>query len=262
MRSVFKTGNDRVRKKEDPPPKGRESLVARLSVVVLMVMVLLGAGALSAMTAMRFAIRGQEVVVPDLGGMVQADAAGMLTESELGLEVAGRRFSDTVPEGGILDQTPPAGTRVKRNRNIRVLLSLGERQFAVPDVRGSSLRSAQIMLGQRGLSLGSTLYSHTVEDDASTIVYQKPEAGDVGNSDPDVAVLVSLGPIERYFVMPDLTGQGAAGLVGRIRAEGFRVGELTYTRQPGVAAGLVIGQQPPAGYKVSQNDVVLLEVSQ
>jgi beta-lactam-binding protein with PASTA domain len=227
-----------------------------------MVMVLAVAGMLSAMTAMRFAIRGQEVEVPDLEGMVQIEAMRILTEVELGFELDSRRFSDTIPEGQILSQSPAPGARVKSDRSVRVLLSLGARQFPVPEVAGASFRSAQILLNQRGLSVGNTVYSHTGQGDASTVVYQRPEAGDIGADDPAVNVLVSLGPIEQYYVMPDLTEQAADALVTRMRSEGFRLGEITYFEQVGMSPGRVVGQQPAAGYKISKNDVINLEVSQ
>ncbi len=259
---MLKTINHTPRNRPEKETSEGDSFWARFSVVTLMILVLLAAGMLSAMTAMRFAIRGQEVEVPELGGMAEVEASRILAELGLGLELDSRRFSDTIPEGQILDQNPSAGTRVKRDRSVRVLLSLGERQFPVPELAGSSFRSAQIMLNQRGLSVGNTVYSHTGDGDVSIVMHQKPEAGDIGDDDPAVNVLVSLGPIEQYYVMPDLTEQLADDVVARMRGEGFRLGEIAYTEGSELEPGLVVGQQPAAGYKVSKNEVINLEVSQ
>jgi serine/threonine-protein kinase len=257
---------DQTEEREDgrpePGARGRDSVWSRLAVLLLMILVLVAAGLLSAMTAMRFAIRGREVDVPDLTGVEQSEAAETLARVGLAFEPASRRFSATVPDGHIIDQTPPAGTSVKRDRAVRVLVSLGERRFAVPDVEGSSLRSTQVILSQRGLSIGSALYSHTEEGERSSVVYQSPAAGDTGGVNPEVDVLVSLGSIGDYFVMPDLIGERAQDVVGRIRREGFRLGETTTRPQPGVERGRIVRQQPAAGYRVSRNDVILLEVSQ
>ena len=238
-----------------------EGLWSRLSVVALMVLVLIAVGGLSAVTAMRFSIRGQEVNVPDLAGLPESEARSLLTDSELGFEVAGERFSETVPPGRILEQTPGAGIRVKKDRNVHVLLSLGERRFPVPEVIGSSFRSAQMMLAQRGLAVGTAVYSHTVEGEPSTVVQQAPEAGDAGNDDPNVNVLISLGPLEQYYLMPDLVGQPVQDVILKMRAEGFRLGEVAYREQAAAIPGRVVQQQPQAGFKVSKNDVVLVEVS-
>ena len=211
---------------------------------------------------MRFVIRGHEVEVPDLAGKTQVEAARILSERGLELRLSSRRFSSTVGKDRILDQIPAPGSRLKLERGVKVLLSLGDRQFSVPDLEGASLRASQLMLTQRGLSVGNTLYAHTEPGEASTIVHQSPPAGDVGGSDPAVNVLVSLGPLAEYYVMPDLTGRPLDEVVEQVRNEGFRLGEVTYDRHPGIERGRIVQQQPPVGYKLSRSDVILLEVSQ
>jgi beta-lactam-binding protein with PASTA domain len=240
----------------------QQDLQTNLPVLALMVLVLIVAGLLSAMTAMRFAIRGSEVEVPNLIGLTERSANRILVENGLTLTLDGRRFSEIVPESLILAQTPEPGSSVKRDRSVRVLLSLGPRQYAVPDLGGSSLRSSQLLLNQRGLSVGNTLYSHTDSGEASTVVFQTPEAGDLGAADPAVDILVSLGSSAQYFVMPRLIGLSGDEIITRIRRAGFRLGEVVYSQQSGVDGGLILSQQPSAGYRISRNDIISLEVSQ
>src|SRR5438094_5440645 len=104
------------------------------SSIILMAAILAVAGIVSALTAMRFAIRGREVEVPPLAGKTADQAKEILTRSGLVLKPASSRFSSAVPEGHILDQIPPPGTRLKVNRTVKVLLSLGERLFSVPNL--------------------------------------------------------------------------------------------------------------------------------
>ncbi len=244
------------------PDDAHDDRWARLAGVLLMVSVLVAAGLLSALTAMRFAIRGQEVGVPDLVGKSQVEAARILAERGLELRLSSRRFSSTVPKDRIMDQIPAPGSRLKLERGVKVLLSLGERQFSVPDLEGASVRATQLMLTERGLSVGNTLFAHTDAGEASTIVHQSPPAGDIGGSDPAVNVLVSLGPPAEYYVMPDLTGRRLDEVVEQVRNEGFRLGEVTYDQHPGIERGRIVQQQPPVGYKLSRSDPILLEVSQ
>lgn len=241
---------------------GGESPFSRWSGIVLMTAILIVAGILSALTAMRFAIRGREVVVPELIGKTQDEAARILADSGLLLNVSSKRFSSNVPEGHILDQIPPSGTRLKTNRSVKVLLSLGERRFAVPDLVGASLRAAQLTLAQRRLSLGNTLYAHTSEGEPATVAYQSPTPGTQEGSDPSVNILISLGPPAEYFIMPDLIGQPAELVASRARSEGFRVGKMNYRKYPGVEPGVVIQQKPQAGHRLSKSDIILMEVSQ
>ena len=238
-----------------------ESQFSRLSSIALMVAILVVAGILSALTAMRFAIRGREVVVPVLAGKTEDEARQILQENGLLLRVASKQFSADVPEGRILDQEPPEGTRLKTNRSVRILLSLGDRKFAVPNLLGTSLRTAQLTLGQRQLTLGNTLYAHT-NTEPSTVAYQAPKPGGLGGTDPSVNILISLGPAEQYFIMPDLIGRPAELVASRARAEGFRIGQMNYRNYPGIEPGIVIQQNPQAGYRISKNDLILLDVSQ
>ena len=244
------------------PEPNREGQFSRWSGIILMVAILCIAGILSALTAMRFAIRGREVAVPSLIGKNQEEAAQILSGSGLLLKVSSKRFSSQVPEGRVLEQNPPTGTRLKTNRTVKVLLSLGERRFAVPNLLGTSLRAAQLTLTQRRLALGNTLYAHTPDSDPQTVAYQTPPPGTLEGTDPSVNILVSLGPTAEYFIMPDLIGKPAELVASRARTEGFRLGKMNYKKYPGVEPGVVIQQKPQAGYRLSKGEVILLDVSQ
>ena len=232
------------------------------SSIILMAAILVVAGIVSALTAMRFAIRGREVAVPPLAGKTADEAKEILSHSGLLLKVSTSRFSSKVPEGHILDQIPPSGSRLKINRTVKVLLSLGERRFPVPNLVGTSLRAAQLTLSQRKLALGKALYAHASEGEPSTVVYQAPKPGTQEGSDPSVNILISLGPPAEYFIMPDLIGKPADLVASRARNEGFRIGKVNYRKYPGVEPGVVIQQKPQAGYRLTKSDVVLLDVSQ
>ena len=134
------------------------------------------------------------------------------------LRVSTKQFNSQAPEGRILDQNPPSGVRLKSGRSVKVLLSLGERKFEVPSLVGASLRTAQLSLGQRRFTMGNTLYAHT-ENEPSTVAYQSPKPGPLTGTDPSVNVLISLGPLEQSFVMPDLIGKSSDAVAARARVE-------------------------------------------
>src|SRR5947209_5747454 len=238
------------------------SRFSRWSGIILMTAILGVAGIVSALTAMRFAIRGREVEVPPLAGKTADQAKDIITRNGLIFKVASSRFSSEVPEGQILAQIPSSGTRLKANRTVRVLVSLGPQRFAVPNLIGTSLRAAQLTLAQRKLALGKTLYAHTSDGDSSTVVYQTPKPGTQEGSDPSVNILISLGPPAEYFIMPDLIGKSADLVASRARNEGFRLGKVNVRKYPGVEPGVVIQQKPQAGYRLTKSDIILLDVSQ
>jgi serine/threonine-protein kinase len=252
---------DKPRDADERQPR-LQSQFSRWSSIVLMVAILVVASVVSALTAMRFAIRGREVEVPQLAGKTKEEAEEALNSRGLKLKVSSSHFSSEVAEGRVLDQIPSSGTRLKVDRTVKVLLSLGERRYAVPNLIGTSHRAAQLTLSQRQLTLGNTLYTHITGGDPATVVYQSPPPGTQEGSDPSVNIVISLGPPAQYFIMPDLIGKPAELVASRARNEGFRIGKMNYVKYPGVEPGVVIQQKPQAGYRLSKSDIILLDVSQ
>jgi eukaryotic-like serine/threonine-protein kinase len=244
------------------PNSKKDDRVSKFASISLMVAILAIAGIFSAMTAMRIAIRGREVAVPDLQNKTEAEARQLLESKGLSLRVAQSQFTPGVPEGRVVEQIPPAGTHLKTSRSVKVLTSLGERRYPVPNVIGDSERAAQLTLAESKLKLGATDRAHTTEGGRDTVVYQSPPPDAVGGTDPKVNILISLGPLEEFFIMPDLVGKPIDSVMARARIEGFKVAKPNLRSYPGIAPGVVIQQKPQAGYRLSKNDSILLDVSQ
>jgi eukaryotic-like serine/threonine-protein kinase len=237
--------------------------VSRFSSMALMVLILIVAGGISAITAMRLAIRGTEVVVPPLMGKTEDEARQLLEENKLLLRISSTpSYSPTVPSGRVLKQIPPPGTRLKSSRSVRVQLSAGERKYAVPNLVGSSIRAAKLTLAQRNYTLGNTTVTRTATGDPLTVQQQYPQPGSQEGVDPTVNVLLSAGPFEESYVMPDLIGKSVDVVAARARVEGFQLGKPTYRKVAGVEPGVVTQQRPQAGHRLAKNDSIILEVSQ
>ena len=117
-------------------------------------------------------------------------------------------------------------------------------------------------LAETKLTLGAKDYAHTSDGTRSTVVLQSPPPDAVGGTDPKVNILISLGPLEEYYIMPDLVGKPIDSVMARAKMEGFKVGKPNLRSYPGIAPGVVIQQKPQAGYRLSKNDSILLDVSQ
>ena len=93
---------------------------------------------------------------------------------------------------------------------------------------------------------------------AGTIVAQFPPPTTAG---AQVALLVNRGERGARYVMPDLIGINGERAAELMRTRGFRatvVGDHPY---PGVAAGIVLRQQPQAGFQIAPGEPISLEVS-
>src|SRR3974390_276438 len=141
--------------------------------MALLVFILAAAAFLSAVTAMRFAIQGREVTMPNLVGKSSGDAMAILQGRGLQLKVVDRVYSD-LPTNAVARQSPPEGERMKVGQNGHVVLSLGPQNVTTPSLLGESLRVARIQLLQIGLQLGEVTAFPSSVTMSDTILQQTP----------------------------------------------------------------------------------------
>jgi beta-lactam-binding protein with PASTA domain len=214
---------------------------------------------LFAFAAMRVALKTREVVVPALTGKAVNDATAALTAAGLNLKVEeGQRMDPKVPAGQILAQDPQPGIRTRRERSVKVWVSSGPRVTMVPELIGQSERTAQLRLQQDGLAVTALSEVRTGEYPADTIIAQTPPPK---SNAPRVALLVNRGERGATYVMPDLIGVNGDRAADVLRAHAFRVSVVGDHPYPGVPAGIVLRQNPQAGFQIAPGEPISLEVS-
>lgn len=214
---------------------------------------------LFAAAAMRVALKTREVVVPTLGGKTVNQATAQLFEAGLNLKVEeGKRVDPKVPAGQILAQEPQAGVRTRRQRSVKVWVSAGPRPTIVPALIGESERTAHLRLQQEGLELAGMAEVRSADYPAGAVIAQTP--GPKSNA-PRVALLVNRGEHGATYVMPDLIGVNGDRAADLLRTRGFRVAVVGDHPYPGVPGGVVIRQNPQAGFQIAPGETISLEVS-
>ncbi|NLV41497.1 MAG: PASTA domain-containing protein, partial [Candidatus Hydrogenedentes bacterium] len=103
----------------------------------------------------------EPVAVPNVVGLTQAAAEAALTGAGLTLGAVTESYSDTVPAGQVMSQTPAAGTEVLPNTAVDIEVSLGPEPVAVPDVVGLTQAAAEAALTGAGLTLGAVTESYS-----------------------------------------------------------------------------------------------------
>jgi eukaryotic-like serine/threonine-protein kinase len=208
---------------------------------------------------MRMALKTREVVVPTLTGKTVNEATALLVDAGLNLKVEeGRRIDPKIPAGQIVVQEPATGTRTRRERSVKVWVSAGPRSLIVPELGGESERTAQLRLQQEGLTLGPIAEIRSADFAAGTIVAQFPAPKSSG---AQVALLVNRGERGARYVMPDLIGVNGERAAGVLRERGFRVAVVGDHPYPGVPAGVILRQNPSAGFQIAPGEPISLEVS-
>ncbi|MDE1176043.1 MAG: PASTA domain-containing protein [Edaphobacter sp.] len=231
---------------------------------------------ISAFLAMRLAIHGREVKVPDLSHMTISEASRKASSMGLRLQLENKFYSPNTPAGQVLAQFPASGTVVRRQWPVRVTESLGSQQVSVPDLSGQGERSVAINLKRVGLELG-TVGQIAVPGPENIVVAQTPPPNAQGIDRPRVSVLMSQSSDAETdsFVMPSLVGLTVSTAFARTGAAGLRIvsaEDVTPTAAPApvsnqppvvVAAlgpGIVSAQSPLAGHRVTKGDLVRLSV--
>ena len=261
--------------------------IRRFFNLVLGAMAMVAVAMVSAFLAMRLAIHGREVKVPDLAHMTISEASRKASSMGLRLQLENKFYSPNTPSGQVLAQFPAAGATVRRQWPVRVTESLGTQQVSIPDLTGQGERSVSINLRRLGLELG-TVGHVAAPGPAGVMVAQTPSPNAQGIDRPRVSVLLSQ-PEDadaEAFVMPSLVGLSVAGAYARTGAAGLKivsaedvtpaapassaagatpatpVANAAPAAKPAAAVvpGIVAAQSPLAGHRVSQGDQVRLSV--
>jgi len=254
----------------------RFALLALVLVIVAMV---------SALTAMRLAIHGQEVAVPPLVGLAPAEAERAVSGLGLQISIERQYYSPQIPEGRIMSQLPLPGTKVRRGWQVRVAQSLGPTRVAIPDVTGQSEHAAELNIRRRGLDVVSMAEVQAAGIPADQVLAQSPPANAAQVLAPKISLLVTTAAEPQAFVMPSFVGQ-LLGTASRILQDsGFRLGNVSVaapaavpadSANPGTTtasqpdaqaapaqpspASVIVSQVPVAGQKVVAGTIVNFEV--
>ncbi|HUY14885.1 MAG TPA: PASTA domain-containing protein [Terriglobia bacterium] len=235
--------------------------IKTLSRIFFLFTVLVCVALLSAITTIRLTIKGNEETLPNLVGMNLDSAQALSSSLGLVVKVEDKLFTEKFPSNDVISQLPSAGTRVKVGQHVHVLVSLGAQRVVVPDLIGSSLRVAQILAVQKGLTVGdmAEVYSNQTED--AQILAQEPPPSSTEVRSPAVNFLVSLGEKPAAVLCPNFVGMLLPQARQQLDSSGYKVGKVTPTPPGAVASGTILAQSPTPGSKISPGDTFDFQVA-
>jgi beta-lactam-binding protein with PASTA domain len=278
--------------------KLRLRAVNRFFNLVLGALAMLVVALTSAFIAMRLAIHGREVAVPNLAGLTISEASKEANSLGLSLNIENRFYSTTTPPGHIIAQYPIPGVTVRRESAVRATESLGTQQVSTPDVLGQSERTASINLRRISLDLGTVAYMNA-PGEAGIVLAQTPNPNASGVDRPRVSLLLSQPEAaggSTPFLMPSLTGLTLMSAAARASSAGLRVvsaeelkvdtptdaapptqaptqspatsapantttAGASVPATPGASTATVVAQSPPSGYRVVKGDAVQITIA-
>ena len=229
--------------------------LAILAAVVVLVVVLV-------FVALRVYTRhGQNVSVPELRRLTLTEVKKICDERGLKYEVSDSVYSSNAAPGTVIDQTPPATFKVKKERTIFLTIkAYSVEQVTMPKLIDLSIKSAQAQLATIGLGVGKISYKPDIARDA--VIEQKFNGKDIpaGTRIAKGSLIdLVLGKGEddannNKTVVPDLRSYTlyTAGLVAAQNSLniGTKIGDGTVKTQSDSLSAVIYKQSPAKGRMV------------
>jgi serine/threonine-protein kinase len=157
--------------------------------------------------------------VPDLTHLDAATATAKLTAAGFNPVSGNSPYSDTVPNGQVMDWEPRGS--IRHGSDVVLTVSKGRQPIPLPDLRNLPYAQAKATLDGLALPSAETMvFNDTVP--IGSVVSTTPPAGDVPPGST-VAVSVSQGP--EIVTVPDVTGDSIAQATSALAAVGLQVGQ-------------------------------------
>ncbi len=223
--------------------------------------VMVAVALVSAITTIRLTIHGHQTETPNLVGVPLETAQRITSGLGLELKVEDKLYSDQYPANQVVSQVPPRGARVKMGQHIHVLVSLGPTRVSVPNLVGSTVRTAQITAFQRGLTVGDIAAVHWLGSTADQVLAQDPPAAGTDVHSPSMNILVSLGDPPPAFMCPSFVGRLLSEASKALEKTGFAIGRIAPVPTDSVPAGTILSQSPPPGSKIGPETVFNFQVA-
>ncbi len=198
-------------------------------------------------------------VIPNVAGMVEANAESAITDADLTVGLVMEVYSSSVPAGMVLLQSPDAGTAEPVGTAVNITVSLGPAPVTVPNVAGMTESAAGAALASAHLAKGAVTQQCSNTVALGLVISQTPASGGTAPYGSAVALVVSTGPCP--VTVPNVVGQTQAAAGTALTGAYLTTGTVTQQCSNTIASGLVISQTPASGGTAPYGSAVALVVS-
>lgn len=237
------------------PKNDGEGSVNWTAWISLIVFLLIAAAGVSYLTYTKLVPK--TVKVPSLVGLTEERALERLKTRGLRLNITSRSEHDIVPTGRVISQNPEAGSSLKEDSEVDVVISTGKPQINVPDVVGMTEVEAARALLEIGLDIGEVERKHSTEEEGS-IIEQDPDPGTEVAKKTKVNIIVSSGVATTPI--PDVIGDSEQEAISALATKNLKMIKQTEYSET-VGTGEVIRTIPSPGTLVEEGSSVTVVMS-
>ena len=204
---------------------------------------------------------GDEFIMPGFLDQKMVEAQIKLDELGLEFEIASEEYSPGKEQGIILNQYPIEGTRVKKGRQIKFVISLGQKQVGVPTLTGLSVRQAILNLESAGFELGEIAWAFSDTLPEKVVVFSYPAAGTEIPLGSPVNIMVNRGRASDFTFMPRLIGMNVQKAKRILEETSLKLGLVTHRADENYLPETVLEQSEPEGTELDIGTEIDLVVS-
>ena len=199
-----------------------------------------------------------DVIMPDLTGLKYDAIKNAQEYARFILEVEDNQYNDLYERGAVVSQRPKAGTKVKENSVVRIVISNGTKVVLMPNLIGMEETEAYQELADLDLAYQKAeVFS---QQPVGTVVATDPGFGSEIPASTVVKVQISMGPENKVVMVPDLRGKNIDEARALLQELGLEIGGISYVTsdQP---QNTVISQDPAPTSQIATGAFVNLNVS-
>jgi beta-lactam-binding protein with PASTA domain/predicted Ser/Thr protein kinase len=196
-----------------------------------------------------------DVFVPPVAGLPQRLAIKTLQDAGLKVTVD-QEPSAKVKKDFAIRTLPREATKVTKGTRVRLFLSSGPEQVAVPDVTGLSRDSAESRLHDAGFSVSVADQESDVPQ--GDVISQNPVGGTQLSKGDTVTITVSTG--KPQVDVPDVIGLSESEARARLRSAGLKPVTQQRTVTDPTQEDVVVEQRPSSGTKVDEGREVVIVI--
>ena len=179
-----------------------------------------------------FTNHNREIEVPDFTTLSVEEASRIAESVGIRVEVTDSVYVRRMERGAIFSQNPAAGSRVKKNRLIRLTTNaVNAKQVSMPNLVGYSMRQAKAELASKGLTLGRLIY---VSDMATNNVLKQQyrgsdiRTGTMIDSGSEVDLVVGLDPSDNQTRVPNVVGMKYTRAFDAVHDNSLNIARATF----------------------------------
>lgn len=204
---------------------------------------------------------GDEFLLPGFLDQKLTEAQIKLDELGLAYEIASEEYSPGKEQGIILNQYPIEGTKVKKGRQIKFVISLGQKLVKIPSLTGLSVRQAILDLETAGMELGEIAWAFSDTLPEKVVVFSYPAAGTEIPLGSPVNIMVNRGRASDFTYMPRVIGMNLEKAKKMLQDKSLKLGLVTRRADENYLPETVLEQSEAEGTELDNGTEIDLVVS-